>query len=89
MTMFLISYNYSITFNLLGRKQGCVAMTTGIIAGLWDVLSCFNKEKYICKQTADGLVTTPAPSTHPPLGCSEDWMSMASRDFCVRVKLTF
>ncbi|XDV27429.1 hypothetical protein PO909_030963 [Leuciscus waleckii] len=67
-----------------GRKQGCVAMTTGIIAGLWDVLSCSNKEKYICKQTADGLVTTPAPSTHPPLGCSEDWTPMATRDFCVK-----
>ncbi|XP_067309694.1 macrophage mannose receptor 1-like [Pseudorasbora parva] len=67
-----------------GRKQGCVAMTTGLIAGLWDVLSCSNKEKYICKQRADGLVTTPAPSTHPPLGCPEDWMPLASRDFCVK-----
>nr|AGN52245.1 mannose receptor c type 1 [Megalobrama amblycephala] len=67
-----------------GRKQGCVAMTTGIIAGLWDVLSCSNKEKYICKQRAEGLVTTPAPTTHPALGCHEEWMALASRDLCVK-----
>jgi len=63
-------------------------MTTGIIAGLWDVLSCSNKEKFICKQRADELVTTPAPSTHPPLTCSEDWVSVSSRDICVKVKWT-
>lgn len=64
-------------------------MTTGIIAGVWDVLSCSNKEKYICKQRAEGLVTTPAPTTHPALGCPEEWMALASRDLCVKVKLTF
>ncbi|RXN21640.1 macrophage mannose receptor 1-like protein [Labeo rohita] len=67
-----------------GRKQGCVAMTTGLVAGLWDVLSCSNKEKYICKQRADGLVTTLAPSTASPLGCPEDWTSLVSRDFCAK-----
>uniref|UniRef100_A0A673L6I9 Macrophage mannose receptor 1-like n=1 Tax=Sinocyclocheilus rhinocerous TaxID=307959 RepID=A0A673L6I9_9TELE len=67
-----------------GRKQGCVAMTTGLVAGLWDVLSCSNKEKYICKQKADGLVTTPAPPTTPALACPEDWTPLLSRDFCVK-----
>lgn len=64
-------------------------MTTGIIAGLWDVLSCSKKEKYICKQRAEGLVTTPAPTTHPALGCADEWIELASRDLCVKVKLTF
>ncbi|RXN05781.1 macrophage mannose receptor 1-like protein [Labeo rohita] len=67
-----------------GRKQGCVAMTTGLVAGLWDVLSCSNKEKYICKQRADGLVTTLAPSTASALGCPEDWTPLVSRDFCAK-----
>ncbi|KAF3858067.1 hypothetical protein F7725_011268 [Dissostichus mawsoni] len=44
-----------------GHQQGCVAMTTGVFAGLWDVLPCTNKEKYICKHLAEGAVLTPAP----------------------------
>uniref|UniRef100_A0A673L868 Macrophage mannose receptor 1-like n=1 Tax=Sinocyclocheilus rhinocerous TaxID=307959 RepID=A0A673L868_9TELE len=67
-----------------GRKQGCVAMTTGIVAGLWDVISCSNKEKYICKQKADGLVTTSAPPTTPALSCPGDWMQLVSKEFCVK-----
>ncbi|NP_001410655.1 macrophage mannose receptor 1b precursor [Danio rerio] len=67
-----------------GRKQGCVAMTTGIVAGLWDVLSCSNKEKYICKQRADALVTTAAPPTTPSLDCPTEWTSIGTRDLCVK-----
>ncbi|XP_056598468.1 macrophage mannose receptor 1b isoform X2 [Triplophysa dalaica] len=68
-----------------GRKQGCVAMTTGLLAGLWDVISCSNKEKYICKQPAEGLVTTQAPPTTPALGCSEGWIPVGNRDLCVKL----
>lgn len=64
-------------------------MTTGLVAGLWDVLSCSNKEKYICKQIADGLVTTPAPPTTPALVCPKDWMTLLFRDFCVKVKQAY
>lgn len=64
-------------------------MTTGIVAGLWDVISCSNKEKYICKQKADGLVTTPAPPTTPAISCPEEWTPLVSRDFCVKVKWAF
>uniref|UniRef100_A0A8C2AUZ0 Mannose receptor, C type 1b n=1 Tax=Cyprinus carpio TaxID=7962 RepID=A0A8C2AUZ0_CYPCA len=67
-----------------GRKQGCVAMTTGIVAGLWDVISCSDKQKYICKQKADGLVTTLAPPTTPALSCPEEWTPLLSKDFCVK-----
>uniref|UniRef100_A0A8C2ASV6 Mannose receptor, C type 1b n=1 Tax=Cyprinus carpio TaxID=7962 RepID=A0A8C2ASV6_CYPCA len=72
-----------------GRKQGCVAMTTGIVAGLWDVISCSDKQKYICKQKADGLVTTLAPPTTPALSCPEEWTPLLSKDFCVKVKWTW
>ncbi|TRY97664.1 hypothetical protein DNTS_035477 [Danionella cerebrum] len=67
-----------------GRTQGCVAMITGIVAGVWDVLSCSNKEKYICKQKADGVVTTPAPPTTPSLTCPEEWSLIGTRDYCVK-----
>uniref|UniRef100_A0A4W4DQ84 Mannose receptor, C type 1b n=1 Tax=Electrophorus electricus TaxID=8005 RepID=A0A4W4DQ84_ELEEL len=63
-----------------GGKKGCVAMTTGILAGLWDVLNCTNKEKYICKQIAEGVVTTPATSIITPVSCAQDWHPITNRD---------
>ncbi|XP_072544729.1 macrophage mannose receptor 1-like [Salminus brasiliensis] len=68
-----------------GGKQGCVAVTTGILAGLWDVLSCTNAEKYICKQKAEGVITTPAPPTTPAPSCNEGWKPLANRDFCYKL----
>ncbi|XP_035375925.1 macrophage mannose receptor 1-like [Electrophorus electricus] len=68
-----------------GGRQGCVAMTTGVLAGLWDVLSCTNKEKYICKQKAEGMVTTPAPPTTLAPSCSEGWYPLTNRDYCFKI----
>ncbi|KAG5285389.1 hypothetical protein AALO_G00002830 [Alosa alosa] len=68
-----------------GQKQGCVAMTTGTLAGLWDVLSCSNKEKYICKHQAQGVVTTPAPPTSPAPSCAEGWKPLGVRHFCYKL----
>uniref|UniRef100_A0A3B4UHI4 Mannose receptor, C type 1b n=1 Tax=Seriola dumerili TaxID=41447 RepID=A0A3B4UHI4_SERDU len=56
-----------------GHRQGCVAMKTGIFSGLWDVLPCANKEKYICKHLAEGAVLTPAPSTLNSPKCADGW----------------
>ncbi|XP_063048519.1 macrophage mannose receptor 1-like, partial [Engraulis encrasicolus] len=67
-----------------GQKQGCVAMTTGTLAGLWDVLSCSNKEKYICKHQAEGVVTTPAPTTSPAPRCAVGWSPLGDRPFCFK-----
>ncbi|KAF7668435.1 hypothetical protein LDENG_00014620 [Lucifuga dentata] len=68
-----------------GHLQGCVAMTTGIFAGLWDVLPCTNQEKYICKHLAEGAVLTPAPPTRSPLQCAEGWSPAGSRNFCFKL----
>uniref|UniRef100_A0A3B1JA80 Mannose receptor, C type 1b n=1 Tax=Astyanax mexicanus TaxID=7994 RepID=A0A3B1JA80_ASTMX len=68
-----------------GGRQGCVAMTTGVLAGLWDVLSCTNTEKYICKQKAEGLITTMAPPTTPAPSCNESWSPIPNRDFCYKL----
>ncbi|XP_036451965.1 macrophage mannose receptor 1-like [Colossoma macropomum] len=68
-----------------GGKQGCVAMRTGVLAGLWDVLRCTNQEKYICKQKAEGVITTPAPPTTPAFGCSEGWYPLTNSNHCFKL----
>ncbi|XP_053185960.1 macrophage mannose receptor 1-like [Scomber japonicus] len=65
-----------------GHQQGCVAMTTGVFAGLWDVLPCTNKEKYICKHLAEGAVLTPAPPTLTPPKCPDGWTQVGTRNMC-------
>ncbi|KAK5860194.1 hypothetical protein PBY51_021689 [Eleginops maclovinus] len=65
-----------------GYGQGCVAITTGILAGLWDLLPCTNKEKYICKRLAQGYVLTPVPPTQSPPKCEEGWSRIGTRNFC-------
>ncbi|KAM4543684.1 macrophage mannose receptor 1 [Fundulus diaphanus] len=67
------------------RKQGCVAMTTGTFAGLWDVVSCSNKEKYICKKKAEGVLTTTIPPTTSELSCASGWTPVAKRNVCFKV----
>uniref|UniRef100_A0A669C0I4 Mannose receptor, C type 1b n=1 Tax=Oreochromis niloticus TaxID=8128 RepID=A0A669C0I4_ORENI len=62
-----------------GHVQGCVAMATGHSAGLWDVLPCTNKEKYICKHLAEGEALTPAPPTTATPNCTDGWTKMQSR----------
>uniref|UniRef100_A0A673AFI2 Macrophage mannose receptor 1-like n=1 Tax=Sphaeramia orbicularis TaxID=375764 RepID=A0A673AFI2_9TELE len=69
-----------------GYQQGCVAMTTGILAGLWDLLPCTNTEKYICKHLAEGAVLTPVPPTVTPPKCAEDWNRIGTRNYCSKVK---
>ncbi|XP_061588555.1 macrophage mannose receptor 1-like [Cololabis saira] len=67
-----------------GNEQGCVAMATGRFAGLWDVLPCTNKEKYICKHLAEGAVLTHAPPTAPSTTCADSWDKVLSRNFCFK-----
>ncbi|XP_056149770.1 macrophage mannose receptor 1b [Lampris incognitus] len=67
-----------------GNRQGCVAITTGIFAGLWDVLPCTNREKYICKHLAEGAVITPIPPTPPAPSCAEKWKPVGSRNTCFK-----
>ncbi|KAL0967023.1 hypothetical protein UPYG_G00303570 [Umbra pygmaea] len=67
-----------------GSRQGCVAMTTGTLAGLWDVLSCTNQEKYICKHLAEGAMTTVEPTTPVPPSCPENWFPVKSRNYCFK-----
>uniref|UniRef100_A0AAZ3SL44 Mannose receptor, C type 1b n=1 Tax=Oncorhynchus tshawytscha TaxID=74940 RepID=A0AAZ3SL44_ONCTS len=67
-----------------GSRQGCVAMTTGTLAGLWDVLSCTNQAKYICKHLAEGAGPTPEPITPVPPRCHEGWFPVGSRNYCFK-----
>ncbi|CAJ1082520.1 macrophage mannose receptor 1 [Xyrichtys novacula] len=67
------------------RHQGCVAMTTGYLAGLWDVVSCTNKEKYICKKAAEGVHVTTVPPTTPTLNCETGWTPVSYRNACFKL----
>ncbi|KAJ8011011.1 hypothetical protein DPEC_G00053770 [Dallia pectoralis] len=53
--------------------------------GLWDVLSCTNQEKYICKHLAEGAMTTLEPITPVPPSCHEDWYPMGTRNYCYKL----
>ncbi|KAM3850435.1 macrophage mannose receptor 1-like [Diretmus argenteus] len=77
--------HFTIVSSIQGHRQGCVAMTTGIFAGLWDVLPCTNKEKYICKHLAEGAVLTPAPPTPASTSCAVGWNPVGSRSFCSKL----
>lgn len=66
-----------------------MAITTGILAGLWDLLPCTNTEKYICKHLAEGAVLTVPPPTQSPPKCAEGWTQVGTRHYCSKVqKLT-
>lgn len=83
--------NSSVIYNYLmqstqGDEQGCVAMTTGILAGLWDLLPCTNTSKYICKHLAAGAVVTVPPPTQAPPKCEEGWSRLGTRNYCVKVQ---
>ncbi|KAG8014276.1 Macrophage mannose receptor 1 [Nibea albiflora] len=68
-----------------GNHQGCVAMKTGIFAGLWDVLPCTDRQKYICKYLAEGAAVTPAPPTLVPPKCPDGWSPIGQRKYCFKM----
>ncbi|ETE59520.1 Macrophage mannose receptor 1, partial [Ophiophagus hannah] len=70
-----------------GRKPGCVAMTTGITAGLWDVLKCETRAKFLCKRFADGVTPPPIPTTTPAPQCPEGWVTSEERNMCFKAFL--
>ncbi|XP_039999154.1 macrophage mannose receptor 1-like [Xiphias gladius] len=67
-----------------GNRHGCVAMTTGVLAGLWDLLPCTNQEKYICKHLAEGAVATVPPPTQTPPKCADGWVRVGTRNACAK-----
>ena len=61
-------------------------MTTGMQAGLWDVVSCSNREKYICKKRAEGVsMTTMATTPSPTASCPDGWVNKDPK-FCTKVR---
>ncbi|KAM9839148.1 macrophage mannose receptor 1 [Aulostomus maculatus] len=88
--MFKWSTRRKVTFThfnvgMPDRRQGCVAMTTGVFSGLWDVVSCSNKEKYICKRIAEDVQTTTIPPTTPALSCADGWTPAGQRNVCYKL----
>lgn len=64
-------------------------MTSGVLAGLWDLLPCTNKEKYICKHLAEGAAITVPPPTETPPKCAEGWYRVGTRNVCYKVQPEF
>lgn len=60
-------------------------MTTGTAAGLWNVLDCETKQKYICKQWAKSATAPPIPTTTPVPTCPEGWVSNSHSSSCFKV----
>ncbi|KAM5158316.1 macrophage mannose receptor 1-like [Mantella aurantiaca] len=56
-----------------GRKEGCVVMRTGNKGGLWDVINCDEKAKFVCKKLAQGVTPPPIPTTTPEPKCPMGW----------------
>ncbi|XP_077159613.1 macrophage mannose receptor 1-like [Paroedura picta] len=68
-----------------GQNHGCVAMRTGTAAGLWDVVSCEEKAAFICKQWAEGVTTTPAPTELPLAPCPKGWSETETSSSCFKI----
>ncbi|XP_030055361.1 macrophage mannose receptor 1 [Microcaecilia unicolor] len=68
-----------------GRNPGCVVMSTGIAGGLWDVINCTEKAKFICKEWAEGVTPPPPPTTTPMPKCPEDWNTSNQISTCFKI----
>lgn len=68
-----------------GRKPGCVAMKTGIFGGLWDVVGCEEKAKFVCKHWAEGVTRPPEPTTTPEPRCLETWGTTSKSSLCFKL----
>ncbi|KFP60799.1 Macrophage mannose receptor 1, partial [Cariama cristata] len=70
---------------MTGRESGCVAMTTGTSAGLWDILNCEETNMFLCKQLVEGVTPPPPPTTTPLPSCPEGWHSIPQSSSCFKV----
>ncbi|XP_028934045.1 macrophage mannose receptor 1 [Ornithorhynchus anatinus] len=68
-----------------GRKAGCVAMKTGTAGGLWDILNCEEKAKFICKHWAEGVTRPPPPTTTPVPKCPDNWITNDNTHLCYKI----
>ncbi|XP_074430638.1 macrophage mannose receptor 1-like [Larus michahellis] len=68
-----------------GRESGCVAMTTGTSAGLWDILNCEETNMFLCKQLVEGVTPPPPPTTIPLPSCPEGWQSVPQSSSCFKI----
>lgn len=67
-----------------GRRRGCVVMRTGNKGGLWDVITCEEKAKFVCKQWAEGVTPPPIPTTTPEPKCPTDWKTSPEIGSCYK-----
>ncbi|XP_043921443.1 macrophage mannose receptor 1-like [Protopterus annectens] len=86
---FAWTINETMTFthwneNMPGRHSGCVAMRSGLFAGLWDVIRCEEKSKYICKSLAEGVTKPVQPTPSAAAKCPDDWVTVKNSNHCYK-----
>ncbi|XP_074013155.1 macrophage mannose receptor 1-like [Numenius arquata] len=67
-----------------GKEQGCVAMATGIAAGLWDVVGCEKTANFLCKRRAVGASPSAPPVQVPAAACAKGWDEASWADSCFK-----
>uniref|UniRef100_G1KWP1 Mannose receptor C-type 1 n=1 Tax=Anolis carolinensis TaxID=28377 RepID=G1KWP1_ANOCA len=70
-----------------GQSPGCVAMRTGMAAGLWDVVDCKEKAAFLCKQWAKGVTPPPVPPVTDAPSCPDGWTPSPTRSVCFKVSI--
>lgn len=80
-----------ITIKILEENNGnCVAATTGVVAGLWQVKGCNTRYDYLCESVREGYTAAPTvtpprnPTTPNDNNCAEGWIGYGDRCFGVR-----
>ncbi|NWU97742.1 MRC1 protein, partial [Upupa epops] len=68
-----------------GNEAGCVALRTGNAAGLWDVVNCEVKAKFLCRKLAEKITLPVTPETISDSICPLGWDTSNSSNSCFRV----
>ncbi|KAJ8017578.1 C-type mannose receptor 2 [Holothuria leucospilota] len=73
------------------NNGNCVAATTGVMAGLWQVKSCNTRYDYLCESVREGYTAAPTvtpprnPTTPHDTNCAEGWIGYGDRCFGVSI----
>lgn len=94
---FNIYFACNLTFpffslSLEENNGDCVAATSGIVAGLWQVKNCTTRNDFLCERVRGGY--TPPPTVTQPINptapsdsnCAEGWIGYANKCFKVQLQ---
>ncbi|XP_071824781.1 macrophage mannose receptor 1-like isoform X2 [Apostichopus japonicus] len=82
-----VSYTHWDYLEPKENNGDCVAATSGIVAGLWQVKNCTTRNDFLCERVRGGY--TPPPTVTQPINptapsdsnCAEGWIGYANKCF--------